>query len=100
MNTPAVNLEILLFDNQKRIEFRYQVQKDYTNAKEAFYFAFPVAVSPAKFAYATQQGWVDPAHDLFKGASLEWFSIQKWMAVSDDRQGNSSPKPRPSSPMQ
>jgi hypothetical protein len=85
VNTPAVKLEILLFDNQKRIEFRYQVQKDYTNAKEAVYFTFPVAVSPAKFAYATQQGWVDPAQDLFKGASLEWFSIQKWMAVSDDR---------------
>jgi alpha-mannosidase len=85
VNTPAINLEILLFDNQKRIEFRYQVQKDYTNAKEAVYFAFPVAVSPPKFAYATQQGWVDPSHDLFKGASLEWFSIQKWMAVSDAR---------------
>jgi len=33
------------------------------------------------FAYATQQGWVNPAHDLLKGASLEWFSIQKWMAI-------------------
>jgi alpha-mannosidase len=45
VNTPAVNLEILLFDSQKRIEFRYQVQKDCTNAKQAVYFAFPVAVS-------------------------------------------------------
>jgi alpha-mannosidase len=83
LNTPAINLELLLFDRQKRIEFRYRVQKDYTNAKEAVYFAFPVAVSPPKFAYATQQGWVDPAQNLFKGASLEWFSIQKWMAAAD-----------------
>ena len=57
------------------------MQKDYTNAKEAVYFAFPVAVTPPRFTYATQQGWVDPAKDLFKGASLEWFSIQKWMAA-------------------
>ena len=83
VNTPAIDLEILLFDRQKRIEFRYSVQKDYTNAKEAVYFAFPIAVTPPRFTYATQQGWVDPARDLFKGASLEWFSIQKWMAAMD-----------------
>jgi hypothetical protein len=47
------------------------------------YFAFPTAVQSPQFAYATQQGWVDPAHDLLKGASLEWFNIQKWMAVHD-----------------
>jgi hypothetical protein len=83
VNTPTIDLEILLFDRQKRIEFRYSVQKDYTAAKEAVYFAFPTAVSPPRFAYATQQGWVDPSRDLFKGASLEWFSVQKWMAAVD-----------------
>jgi len=81
VNTPAIDLEILLYDDQKRIDFNYSVQKSYTTAKEAVYFAFPAAVQAPEFAYATQQGWVDPAHDLLKGASLEWFSIQKWMAV-------------------
>lgn len=33
--------------------------------------------------YATQQQWVDPAHELMKGGSLEWFNIQQWMAVRD-----------------
>jgi alpha-mannosidase len=83
MNTPAIDLEILLYDDQKRIDFNYSVQKTYTTAKEGVYFAFPVAVASPQFAYATQQGWVDPAHDLLKGASLEWFSIQKWMSVRD-----------------
>jgi len=83
VNTPDVALEILLFDNEKKIEFHYTVQKDYTTEKEGVYFAFPIAVAPPEFAYATQQGWVDPAHDMLKGASLEWFSIQKWMAVHD-----------------
>lgn len=82
-NTPEINLEILLYNNEKKIEFRYTVQKTYTTAKEGVYFAFPVDVTAPKFAYATQQGIVDPSRDLFKGASLEWFNIQKWMAVSD-----------------
>jgi hypothetical protein len=40
-------------------------------------------VTPPRFTYTTQQGWVDPANDLFQGASLEWFIIQKWMAALD-----------------
>jgi len=81
VNTPDVGLEILLFDNEKKIEFHYTVQKNYTMEKEGVYFAFPAAVASPEFAYATQQGWVDPARDMLKGASLEWFSVQKWMAV-------------------
>lgn len=83
VNTPAVNLEILLYNNQKRIDFNYTVDKTYTTEKEGVYFAFPANAQTPQFAYGTQQGWVDPAKDLLKGASLEWFSIQKWMAVHD-----------------
>ena len=85
VNTPEVETEILLFNEQKKIEFRYRVHKDYTNAKEAVYFAFPIALSSPGFAYATQQGWVDPAHDILKGGSLEWFNVQQWMAVHDSK---------------
>jgi hypothetical protein len=84
-NTPHINTEILLFEHEKKIEFRYEVQKDYTTQKEGVYFAFPVAVSRPDFIYATQQQWVDPAHDLMKGGSLEWFNIQQWMAVRDPK---------------
>jgi hypothetical protein len=84
VNTPAVNLEILLYDGQKRIELHYTVDKTYTREKEGVYFAFPTSAKSPQFAYNTQLGWVDPAHDMLKGASLEWFSIQKWMAVHDN----------------
>ena len=83
VNTPRIDLEVLLFSDRKRIEFRYKVQKQYTPAKEGVYFAFPIAVSPPQFGYATQQGWVDPAKDLLKGGSLEWFTVQHWMEASD-----------------
>ncbi len=81
VNTPEIDTEILLFNGEKKIEFRYTVEKDYTTAKEGVYFAFPAAVASPEFAYAAQQGWVDPARDMLKGASLEWFSVQQWMAV-------------------
>jgi alpha-mannosidase len=83
INTPRIDTEILLFNDQKKIEFRYRVHKEYTNDKEGVYFAFPVAVSNPDFSFATQQAWVDPAHDLMKGGSLEWFNVQQWMAVRD-----------------
>jgi hypothetical protein len=81
VKTPEVALEILLFEDEKKIEFRYRVNKEYTTAKEGVYFAFPTSATPPEFTYDTQQGWVDPAHGMLKGASLEWFTVQSWMAV-------------------
>ncbi len=82
-HTPNIDTEILLFDTDKKIEIRHRIHKDYTTKKEGVYIAFPAAVTPPAFAYAPQLGWLDPAHDLMKGGSLEWFSIQNWMAVHD-----------------
>lgn len=84
VNTPLIETEILLFNDAKKVEFRYHVKKDYTTKKEAVYFAFPVAAAQPHFAYATQQQWVDPAKNLMKGGSLEWFDVQQWMAVRDE----------------
>ena len=56
VNTPAIDLEILLYDDQKRIDFDYSVQKSYTTAKEGVYFAFPTAVQSPEFAYAHTAG--------------------------------------------
>jgi alpha-mannosidase len=83
-NTPQIDTEILLFDHLKKIEFINHVTKDAVTTKEGVYFAFPAATRSPQFAYSTQQQWIDPAHDLMKGASLEWFSAQKWMASRDD----------------
>jgi alpha-mannosidase len=84
VNTPSVALEIRIFDDQKKIEFDYHVDKTETTAKEGVYFAFPAAITDPKFAYSSQVGWVDPAHDILRGGDLEWFSVQHWMAVYGD----------------
>ena len=83
VNTPAIETEVLLFNDKKQIEFRYHINKKYTTKKEGIYIAFPVAVEKPEFMYATQQQWVDPAHDIMKGGSLEWFNVQRWMAAHD-----------------
>jgi len=83
LNTPAIDTEILLFDREKKLEFINHVHKDPVTAKEAVYFAFPVASQSPQFAFATQSDVVDPARNLMKGASLEWFNIQHWMAARD-----------------
>ncbi len=82
-NTPDIETDILLFNSEKKIEFVYHLNKKYTTRKEGVYFAFPVALSSPHFEFATQQAWIDPAHDIMKGGSLEWFTIQHWMAAHD-----------------
>ena len=82
-NTPHIETELLVFNHEKKIEFRYHLHKNYTTAKEAVYFAFPVALRTPSFSFASQQGWVNPAQDIMKGGSLEWFTVQGWMAAYD-----------------
>jgi len=84
-NTPEIATEILLFDQEKKIEFINHVRKEPVTTKEGVYFAFPVGTETPGFGYAIQQGWVDPARDLLKGASLEWFNVQYWMAARDNQ---------------
>ena len=85
MNTPEIRTEILLFDREKKLEFVNHVEKKEVVTKEAVYFAFPMALTNPEFLYATQNGWVDPSRDLLKGASLEWFNVQQWMAVRNSQ---------------
>ncbi len=83
-NTSEIATEILLFDQEKKIEFINHVRKEPVTTKEGVYFAFPVGTATPGFGYAIQEGWVDPARDLLKGASLEWFNVQYWMASRDN----------------
>ncbi|MCP9494879.1 MAG: polysaccharide lyase family protein [Pyrinomonadaceae bacterium MAG19_C2-C3] len=82
-NTPRISTEIILFDDEKKIEFINRVVKDKVYKKEAAYFAFPLAVREPQFRYEVQNGVVNPATDMIPGAGLEWFSSQNWMAVSE-----------------
>ena len=83
-NTPAIETEVRLFNDEKKIELVEQVNKTAVDAKEAVYFAFPFAMDRPKFQYEIQNGVVDPARDLYPGAGHEWFSAQHWVSVEQD----------------
>ena len=60
---------------KKKIEFINRVEKTKVYSKEAVYFAFPFAMDHPEFRYEIQNGFVNPARDIMKGGSLEWFSV-------------------------
>jgi len=78
----SIQTDVMLFDGEKRIELINRVHKEPSNDKEAMYFAFPAAVEHPSFSYEIQNGWVDPAHDLLKGANVAWFTVQHWVKVA------------------
>ena len=82
LHAPTLETQIVLFDNEKKIEFINRLHKEAVMKKEAVYFAFPFAIPDPAFSYEIQNGWVDPAHDLMKGACLEWFAVQHWVKVA------------------
>jgi len=81
-HAPSIESEIILFDQEKKIEFINRLHKDPVSNKEAVYFAFPVAAAPPEFSYEIQNGWVDPARDQLKGANSAWFTVQHWVKVA------------------
>ena len=82
LHAPSIETDIMLFDQEKKVEFVNRFHKEPVNNKEAIYFAFPFAFENPSFSYEIQNGWVDPAKDLLKGANLEWFAIQHWVKES------------------
>jgi alpha-mannosidase len=82
LNTPHISTQVILFDHQKKIEFVDQVEKQPVTHKEAIYFAFPFAIQKPDFSYEIQNGWVDPARNILRGGSLEWFTVGHWVRVS------------------
>lgn len=84
VNTPEIVSEIRLFDHAKKIEFTEDVDKTKVLSKEAVYFAFPFAMNRPEFRYEVQNGVVDPAKDMYRGAGHEWFSAQHWVSVEQD----------------
>ena len=82
MDAPHIKTDVILFDRQKKIEFVDRLDKQPVMHNEAVYFAFPFAIAHPDFSYEIQNGWVDPAHNILKGGSLEWFTVQHWVRVS------------------
>ncbi len=80
-NTPSIETEVRLFNNEKKIELVENLDKKEVYTKEGVYFAFPFAMPQPQFQYEVQNGVVDPSKDMYPGAGHEWFSAQHWVSV-------------------
>jgi len=81
LNTPKLRTEITLYNSQKKIEFRYDLEKQRVLERESVYFAFPFRATKPAFSYATQNAFVDPAKDSLPGGSRDWYVATPWAAV-------------------
>ncbi len=81
VNTPKLRTVITLFDSEKKIEFRYDLEKKRVLDRESVYFAFPFKANKPEFSYATQNAYVDPAKDELPGGSRDWYVATPWAAM-------------------
>jgi alpha-mannosidase len=81
VNTPSIRTEIQLYNDEKKIEIRYDLHKDRVLTRESAYIAFPLDIPNASFRYGNQIGWVNPAKDELPGGSREWYVARHWAAV-------------------
>jgi len=82
LHAPRIDVEIRLFDGEKKIEIVNRFQKEPVNDKEAIYFAFPFAAAQPEFEYEGQNGTVNPARDELAGGCREWYAAGHWARVS------------------
>lgn len=84
-NFPGITMRVRLYHGLKRLDLVYELDKTETLNKEAVYLAFPFAID------ATQGGlWLEypdevtePLRDQHPSACRDWYSVQRWLAVSD-----------------
>jgi hypothetical protein len=82
LHAPRIDVEIRLFNGEKKIEIVNRLQKEPVNDKEAIYFAFPFAAPQPEFEYEGQSGTVNPARDELAGGCREWYAAGHWARVS------------------
>jgi alpha-mannosidase len=83
-DTPSIETEVRLFNNEKKIELVENLDKKEVYTKEGVYFAFPFDLPQPQFQYEVQNGVVDPSKDMYPGAGHEWFSAQHWVSAQQN----------------
>ncbi|MEN8194792.1 MAG: glycoside hydrolase family 38 C-terminal domain-containing protein, partial [Bacteroidota bacterium] len=81
----GVNIEIRLYNKDKRIELLYDMHKLQVTDPEAVYVAFPFKMKGKnQLAFEAQGGTVYPGVNQLEGTSSDWNWIQNFSAVKND----------------
>ncbi|MBK8946895.1 MAG: glycosyl hydrolase family 38 [Ignavibacteriae bacterium] len=79
-----INLEIRLFNFEKRIDINYSINKLAITNPEAVYVAFPFTLPNSKITFEAQGGIVEPGKDQIPGTSTDWNIIQNFATIKNE----------------
>ena len=83
-NTPELTSEILLHDDEKRIDFNNTLNKIETLSKESGYFAYPFNLSKPRFHVELPDGVLRPDTQTQPGGCMQWYGLQDFVALEND----------------
>ena len=78
----SLKSSVILYDDQKRIDFINDLDKEANLEKEAGYFAFPFAFKNPEIRIEIPNGVIRPEIDQFKGACRDWYCVDQFMTIS------------------
>jgi alpha-mannosidase len=76
----GIELEIRLYKNVKKIEFKYMARKEILTDPEALYVAFPFSLPGSRIVFETIGGILTQGQQL-PGSSSDWNAAQNFVAV-------------------
>jgi hypothetical protein len=76
----GIELEIRLYKNVKKIEFKYMAHKEIITDPEALYVAFPFSLPGSRIVFETIGGALTQGQQL-PGSSSDWNAAQNFVAV-------------------
>jgi hypothetical protein len=86
LREPTVT-RIRLVEGLDRVELTNQIAKAWVLDPEAVLFRFPFAITDPQVRFDVPFGVVRPEIDQLPGASKNYFTVQRWVDVSNERGG-------------
>jgi alpha-mannosidase len=81
----GVEVEIRLYNTEKRIEWIYSLHKLPVTDPEALYVAFPFALRDGRLQFEAQGGMIRPGDDQLEGTASDWNTVQSVVMAADGR---------------
>ena len=82
-----ISYEVRVLDGINRVDIINRLDKEAIRTKEGVHIAFPFNVPQGQLRYDVAHGIVRPEEDQLPGACKNFFSVQRWVDVSNDRRG-------------
>lgn len=80
----GIELELRLYRNVKKIEFKYMARKELLTAPEALYIAFPFLLPDSRIVFETTGGILSQGQQL-PGSSSDWNVAQNFVSVRSSK---------------